>query len=455
MAYDMKKDYEEKSAYLSECYEELTPKGFYRALFPVGSFQQLGNMEEEKPNGLALEIEGSKAKYYIVTDGLEMIDELTRKDFVIMSAISYYGRSRKGANARFLYALTFDIDAVGIRQLRDLLYQAKNKVIPMPTYVVNSGGGVHLYYQFREPVPMYPRHQEYLRKLKHCLTKRIWNDYTSNREDIEYQSPLQGFRVVGSSSKLGREYPVRAYLTGEKVDIEYLYSFLLDSDKKEIGLLEAYAHSGITLEEAKKLYPDWYESKIIKGHKKGRWYVKRDLYDWWKRKIEKEIKLHHRYFAIMALAIYAAKCNISEDELRQDAYSLLAAFDNLTETEDNHFTRDDIEAALTTYNEDYITFPRDTIARLTDIYIKENKRNGRKQEVHMKIMSSIRDVLYPDGEWRRNNGGGRPSKEKEIREYLAAHPNAKKGEIKAALGVSYTTIAKYLAIIESEGEKQE
>lgn len=441
-------EYHAKNRLLSAHYVEVGAKEFYRGLFPVGTFERAGVTEDEKPNGLALEIQGKgKAYHHIITDDLP-IEALLKKEFVIMSAISYFGRSRSGKNARYIYALTFDIDGVKENNLKDLIYQVKNNVIPRPTFIVNSGGGIHLYYQFKNPLPMYPRNQEYLRKLKHCLTKIIWNDYTSDREDIEYQSILQGFRMVGSPTKMGNSYIVRAYKTGEKIDIEYLFSFLRNTDKKELGLLKEYRKAKVTKEEAQILYPEWYQAKVIEKKNSARWHIKKDLYYWWLNRIKTEIQLHHRYFAIMSLAIYAKKCDIEENELRKDAYSLLEVFDKLTVSEDNHFTVDDIEAALSMYNEDYVTFPRDNIARVTNLYIKQNKRNGRKQAVHMQIMRATRDILYPNGEWR--NVAGRPTKEIEIRNYMHAHPDATKSDIKKELNISYDTIRKYYDKIKAE-----
>ena len=58
---------------------------------------------------------------------------------------------------------------------------------------------------------MYPHNQKCLKELKYSLTRQIWNRYTSTIKEPQMQGILQGFRVVGSGSKLGREYPVAAY----------------------------------------------------------------------------------------------------------------------------------------------------------------------------------------------------------------------------------------------------
>ena len=170
--------YMEKNAHLEQFLEQVTPFEFYREIFPEGSFERQGHFEDSKPNGIAvhlpgkggsvngiaLEIEGDgTAKRYIITDDLKKLDELKETDFTIMAPISYFGKKRSGKFARFLYALAFDLDGVGMPQLRDVLHQMDKGILPKATFVVNSGTGLHLYYVLTEPVPMYPQNQHYLK----------------------------------------------------------------------------------------------------------------------------------------------------------------------------------------------------------------------------------------------------------------------------------------------------
>ncbi len=84
-----------------------------------------------KAAGIALEIkEAGKAKRYTITDELSELSEVYDTDFTIMSPISYFGRQRCGKNARYLYALVFDLDGVGMPQLRDTLHQMNNDILP-------------------------------------------------------------------------------------------------------------------------------------------------------------------------------------------------------------------------------------------------------------------------------------------------------------------------------------
>ena len=193
---DWKALYREKEEHLNTYLEQVTPFEFYRDLWPVGTFEREGHPEDEKPNGLALQIyEKGRGKHFMLTDGLEQLDELLQGEFVITSPISYYGRRRTGRNARYAYALAFDLDGVQMPQLRDVLYQASRGIIPKPTYLVNSGRGLHLYYVLDRPAIMLPHIQSCLKELKYALTRQIWNRYTSTRKDVEVQGVLQGFRM--------------------------------------------------------------------------------------------------------------------------------------------------------------------------------------------------------------------------------------------------------------------
>ena len=448
--------YREKNEHLEKFLEPVTPFEFYREIFPVGSFERKGHFEDEKGNGIAVTVppkaagialeiqEEGKAKRYTITDELSELSEVYDTDFTIMSPLSYFGRRRCGKNARYLYALVFDLDGVGMPQLRDTLHQMNKDILPQATFVVNSGTGLHLYYVLEEPIPMYPHNQKCLKELKYSLTRQIWNRYTSTIKEPQMQGILQGFRVVGSGSKLGREYPVRAFRLGGPVELAQLLDYIPDSNGERQRLEGLMRKSRLSLDEAKEKYPDWYERRIIKKERRGRWTVKRDLYDWWLHRIADEIRVGHRFYGIMTLAIYAKKCGIDEDELRRDAFALLQPYDDMSVEDINRFTKDDVVCALEMFNEDYVTFPRDDIAKLSGLTMPVNKRNWRKQEEHIQVMNTMKALKKQLGEIV-NEGRPKGSGTAQVRvyEWRQQHPEDRKADCHRETGLDPKTIRKW------------
>ena len=325
--------YKLKNEWLGQFFEEVKPKEFYRAVFPEGSFERAGHFEDGKANGIITIVENDKAKNRIVFDDLSVIDEVKGAEFAVMSPVAYSGRNRTAANARWLYGIAIDLDGVEMPQLRDVFHQMNHDIIPKCTYCINSGHGLHLYYLLEKPVPLYKHLQDKLREFKYELIAKVWNRYTSTfteREQVQYQGIFQGFRMVGTQSKLGKRYPVKAFETGERVTIEYLNGYLMDKSK---AVTDFHYKSDLSLAEARKKYPEWYEKRIVQGERRERWHIKRDLYDWWLRKIKEGASVGHRYSCLCVLASYAVKCDIPEDELFTDAFSLLQFLDDMSDDE--------------------------------------------------------------------------------------------------------------------------
>lgn len=429
-----------KEDYLSKHFEEITPKEFYRNIFPEGELQEQGVYGDKKYNAIAVEL-ADKIKRYTLTDDLEVLDQLLQSEnFIIISPISYVGKSRSSDNARMMYALAIDLDGVNKEiNMIDLFHQIeKVEHLPKPTYTVISGSGLHLYYVFEKPIPLFKNIVEQLTRLKNDLTRKIWNGWVTDlNEKVQYQSIYQGFRLVGGVTKSGSR--TKAFVTGEKVTVEYLNQFVFD-EKNQVKEFEY--KSNLTLEEAKKKYPEWYDKRIVQHKARGTWTCKRDLYDWWLRRLY-EIKEGHRYYGVMCLAIYAKKCGIPEEELEADAFGMVDRLDLLTSNEDNHFTREDVLAALELYNDNYITFPIDTISKLTEIRIEKNKRNGRKQSVHLMGARAIQEINDKVNGTNWREGNGRKSKKDMVREWQQEHPNGRKADCIRETGLSKPTVYKW------------
>lgn len=419
----------------------------YQDVFKLGEgmIQKEGQEEESrnlKGNPVAYwkNDKDQKGHYRIMFEDTfqETLKELQQADFSILNGIAYFGRKNIQARASKMFAMIFDLDGVTDSTLNNYMSGAvRAEVYPIPNYVILSGHGVHLYYIFEEPISLYPYLKIQLKTLKYALTEKMWNMYTSKDSKKQFQGINQGFRVIGGKTKIDG-VKVRAFKMNESpFTLKELSEFV--PEEYRIDERKLWKESKITLTEAKKLYPEWYEKRIEKGEKvKGHWTCKHDLYDWWKRKIKIGATFHHRYFNIMCLAIYAVKAGIEWDELKNDAYGLIPFMNEIVP--DDCFTESDVKSALECYDERYVTFPIDDIVKLSGIQIEKNKRNGRKQSDHIKLMNFVRDEINRT-DWR--NKEGRPSKADEVRKWRQLHPEGKKAACVRDTGLSRPTVYKY------------
>lgn len=469
-----------KYKYLLERFEIEEPKRFYREIFESGFLQAKGkeNYKDGKCNAIAVEISKEKVKYinehgkelekqkiyrYVVSDDLDKIDELlTKENFIIISPISYVGMRRDSKHARYIHALAIDVDGITEeKHLKNLFWfidglESKSgikkkgaKLVPRPTYIVYSGTGLHYYYVFKKPIPLYENTIKELQRYKDALTRTIWNRYCTDLDDkIQIESLFQGFRLVGGITKDNNR--TVAFKIGEKVDFDYLNKYVDDKNKVK----NIIYHSNLSLEEAKTKYPEWYEKVVVnKDTSKTYWKAKDKvngdnpyaLYEWWLNKIKENKTFGHRYFCIMCLSVYAIKTGVDYERLENDAMALIEDFDRITPDGEEPFTAEDVIQALEMYHDSYHTFPIDSIQKISNIEIKKNKRNYRKQEQHMKIMRATRDVLYPDGSWRYRGGRklGSSKYKKVIEEWRKSHKNGSIKECIRETGISRSTVYRY------------
>lgn len=441
---------------LSAIYKEVAPKYFYRQIFQH-HLDKKGSFTKGKYVGIACEITKEKkgkktvVKRHTITDDLDTIDDLLKSEnFIIISPISYIGKSRKTENATRMYAFAIEIDDLRVSDdgrpvgLNDLLHHFDIELLPTPNYIICSGNGVHLYYVFEQPLILFDNVKKSLDAFKKALTPYFWNQYVTKDykiENIQFESPFQGFRMAGGVTKKGDRTRIFEIST-HPIAIEELNRYAVKYGKKECQIDIAY-ESELTLAEAKEAYPEWYERRIVNKQKKGTWECKRDLYDWWKRRITEGASVGHRYYCLLMLSIYAIKCgrNVSEEELIEDAYSFLDKFDEMSENEINRFTDEDVMDALQGYyDKDLVTYPINSIVYRSGIPIEKNKRNFRKQAIHIKYMNNQRAFKVEMGEC---TNGGRPDKRQIVQSWRLEHPGGRKIECERDTGLSRHTVLKW------------
>lgn len=428
----------------------------YKDIFRIGEgyiqkFNDDSHNLKANPLGYYRNKGDSKGHYRVFFEDTfeETLQELQQSDFAIINGISYFGRRNTQEHASKMYCMIFDLDGVTDSTLKNFLHGAYTKdyaIYPIPNYIITSGHGVHLYYLFEEPVPLFPNIKLQLKNLKYALTRRMWNMYTSTIEQPQMQGINQGFRVIGGKSKV-EGYTSQAFrLNTHPYSLEQLGRYV--EPQYRVDESKLYRESKLTLQDAKTKYPQWYKKVILEKDKTVKKWDIADkvngknpyaLYDWWKVKLENGASFGHRYFCIMALTIYAIKNDIPLEQLKKDAYGLIPFLNGLHEQEP--FTKSDVDSALECYDNRYATFPIDDISKLTAIAITKNKRNGRKQKDHVKIMNFIRDEVNNNKDWR--NKEGRPTKQSIVEQWQQSNPNGRKADCIRDTGLSKPTVYKY------------
>lgn len=476
------------------------PLAFYRDVFSEGFLQERwaeGERRSEfdgKPNAIALKfgpktrkqlVNGKKVDVPVierltVTDDLEGVSALVKASIaenapVYMAPVSWYGRNNKAANARFLHAFAVDLDGVTPAKLGSVLKQMRNghdpaneKWVSMPqaSYIVMSGRGLHLYYLLDRPVPLIPAVVPFLQQLKRRLTDVVWTDYTSEdgNEGRQYQGIYQGFRMPGTTTRLNgygvdakdaNKYEALAFMYASdgaseprRVTLDYLVDYCGIRGKEIPGELYRVLETkgGRTpIAEAKERWPEWYERRVVQGEEREGYDTNRGAYESWLSRIEDEAVVHGRYFAVLALVAYAVKCNVPLEDLERDAYALVPVLDKLSDEPGNRFTDYDVACALSAYGSNDLRFwKNEYMCRRAKIAPHANKHNGRPQALHLEGARAIQEINDKANGTCWREGNGRKPKRDEIRAYAAEHPEASQRAIAKALGVSPTTVNKWL-----------
>lgn len=455
------RDYQAKNRWFKNAeYPEISAETMYKEIFPPEILEKKGDHSVRASNPIfaykckAIDPDGKEKTFFrnevVFQDTFDEALELTEKnDMALCSMCSYSGKRRFAKNAFKCHGFCIDLDEVGERELQNLFgWIEELERIPRPTYIVNSGKGLHLYYLFENPVPLYPSVVEHLQDLKRGVTDWVWNKETSRDKNRQHQGIYQCFRMVGSRSKLGTKktkdrYLLRAYRVGKPCTIAYLNKFVDDECKcpedPDYSSWEWKDEKHLSLAECKEMFPEWYQKRVIEKQPPGQWKCNKGLYDWWLNKIQVNgnAKDGNRYYCIAMLYVYAQKCLIPKDFVTADAMNLLPEFDSLTVHENNKFTKKDIKDAGKYYDPRFVKMSAKGISKITGIpIIPSSRRNGRTREEHLKRARAVRGFSgYANV--------GRKRKQEMVQEWRLNHPNGRKTDCIQETGLSKPTVYKW------------
>lgn len=457
--------YREKAEELDRCLTRVTAREMYDDIYPDSDLERPGHPDDGRANMIiAYSVnndgtDGWSMRNEILFAGKAGLECADKADFAVCGMCTYSGRRRTAAAAYKCHGYAFDLDGVGLEELRTVLLAIEEKVIPCPQYIVNSGHGLHLYYIFERPVPLYASCRYWLQRLKYALTRVIWTRETSylkprpDRDTRDYLGIYQCMRMPGSCSKIGRgkakkRYLVTAYryntYTGARCSLTYLNQWVNAEDRvPESADYSSWDYDHVSLSEAEKLYPAWYQRRIIDGAAPGQWVCSHALYDWWLDLIQRDTGARDgtRYNCVAVLFIYAIKCRVPYDEVMSDAMQLVPLFDARTVKPDNAFTAADVMAASKYYKPSYSRFSIKAIEAKTHIMIPRRLHHYRPQAVHLARARAVEAIDYPHGEWR--NTAGAPDKKAIVAQWRMAHPDGRKIDCERDTGLSRHTVIKW------------
>lgn len=464
---DWRGEFRKKEQLLSETFEEVDPLDFFHEVFPPETLSTYQLRDSDTNTGrpcgilkhcLYISPDGKpKLKKELLYDDYRAVELTQHNRFSLLGLCTYFGvQGKSNARPSACHGLAIDLDAVRLQELTHLLGMLFEKLLPVPTYIVNSGHGLHLYYVFEQPVPLqYAETVAVLDKVKHELVNMLWTDRTSADPNRQYQGIFQDMRVPGSWTKFGMKnkdrcrYVLRAYRTGEPVDLTYL--------TREIGsyfpgLTEDWAsistRTRIPMEEAKKLYPTWYKNIVVKGQEKGYYKQSPGLYQWWldiiTQDTSREIRTSregNRWNCLVILFVMAMKCGIPGEKALLDANDLIPFFNEKPHSPENEFTYHDVLSAFEYYKKKYVKWSNETIRNRCSIELPPPsiRRNGRSQEAHLERARQLRKLSSYEGV-------GRPANctlETEVLAWRAEHPTGTKADCVRDTGLSKPTVYKW------------
>ena len=364
-----------------------------------------------------------------------------RNDVLLGSCTSYSENYISKNLVHEVYAFVIDLDNVTSRTLAESFTEdgswvdADGNILPLPTAIVNSGGGLHLWYMFDDVLPCYNRNKWNLKRIYDALCEQ-----QSNRTGVPLERHWYGqqYRMVGG----GNKYPGlvnTAYKVGEKWDVDEL--------AKECGLPGVHIwrlgepFSAGKVQKKKEYHPftsnKGFYTAIIKGCKE-------------------KTKEGKRYTSLCAITAVAFKCGIPEDTLKEDLSALIKHYNKNCK---NPVEQSEIDKAVAMYNSKARTISRKTledwIGWKFEPKIKRNKpedRHPRKKTEAMRSSGELtnievyaskkRDEMYPGGSWR-GPGNVKASKKQIIDEWRKKNPNGRRIDCERETGISHKTVLKW------------
>lgn len=415
---------DENLDYIEEQYNEKNDvlKAFGEQVSAITLYEDLFN-DTEMQIPVVLIDEEEDAKHIRVMSVVDAVVMAENRNDVLIGASTYFNNWISKRSCRDVYGLIIDYDNAYsgplLKALQDDWKSANGEPFAKPTYIVNSGSGLHLYFIFTEPIPHYEAQSEDIDALYRQLAIQ-----QSRRVYVQRQVQWfgQDFRAAGGLNKYGWRNTV--FKIGDKWDPDKL--------GEAVGLEGVHF---IRYGEPRKQ-----KAKPRKKSKKKRtgWMTNRAFYDYTLKNCRDKTHEGNRYMSMCALSVIAYKCNVPEDELEADLKALLPIYNKGAVRK---VKESEIKAAMKMYNNRAFVTQRNSLENWIGWEYKPIKRNGRTRTEHLKRARAVQAIDYPEGEWR--NKSGSPSKRDLVEQWQLQHQDGRKCDAIRDLHIDRKTVSKY------------
>lgn len=412
----IREQYDEKNIVLGQFGEQVSAATFYEDIFDDTTMKLpiviIDDDEEKRIRVMSIE---------------DAVSFSAGRNDVLIGGCSYFNNWISKKSAKDIYTFIVDYDnaysGVLLKALQDDWKSANGEAFAKPTYIVNSGTGLHLYFVLSEPIPNYHSMTEQLDKVYRALAIQ-----QSRRVYVKRQVQWfgQDFRMAGGLNKY--EWENTIFRVGEKWDIDEL--------ARAVGIPDIHF---IRYGEKRKKKPQQQKQKK-KVNRQG-WKTNRAFYDYSLNACREKTKEGNRYTSMCALSVIAWKCGVSQEELEEDLLSLLPSYNKGATRQ---VKEKEVYSALKMYNEKAMLTQRQSLEHWQGWEYKPIKRNGRKQEQHLQFARGIKNLKKQMGE-EVNEGRpkGKSEQSKKIEEWRKANPNGTKAQCIRETGISKPTVYRW------------
>lgn len=173
-------DFKQKNILLSVNFEEVTPSTFYESLYSdLSLFDDTCIVVYGDDTKLSKVNHNPVQKTVRVMTIAEMLECSTDYANMYVAPATFFNNINNSKSLKDLYAMVVDFDGdskgVSVQLLEWLIERITRNEddLPSPTFITNSGKGLHLFWVFKEPVAMYAQNKKIMKELYYAIHERL------------------------------------------------------------------------------------------------------------------------------------------------------------------------------------------------------------------------------------------------------------------------------------------